>query len=445
MKFYSTRNKNHLVSFKEAIFQGISPDGGLYNPAEMPDLSDLFKAMDEKTTFVDSSAMLAYEILKDDLSAERVKNICKKAFTFKPEITDAGGNIFILELYHGPSCAFKDFGASFLAAAMEELLSGDDRKAIILTATSGDTGSAVAQAFHNKKNIEVVILYPSGRVSTLQEKQLTTLGGNVTALEVKGSFDDCQKMVKEAFLDKALSALPLTSANSINLGRLLPQAFYYVYAVNQLKKKYDSLIFSVPSGNFGNLTAGVLAAKWGLPVKKFIAATNANKEVPDYLESGIYSPRSSVQTYSNAMDVGNPSNFERLKDIFNDDYKKMGQLLAGEWVTDDETLNAVKSYYEKKGKFIDPHTAVGYVASQRYIKKIKASSGGCCCSCNENSALITLSTAHPGKFLEVVEQATGKKQTLPPQLEKILNLRKESVLIDNTAEDLKKFLLGKFN
>ncbi len=445
MKFYSTRNKNHLVSFKDAIFQGLSPEGGLYNPAEMPDLSKLFAAMDEKTSFIDSSAMLASEILKDDLSADRVKNICQKAFAFKPEITNAGENIFILELYHGPSCAFKDFGAFFLAASMEELLKGEDRKAIILTATSGDTGSAVAQAFHNKKNIEVVILYPSGRVSPLQEKQLTTLGGNVTALEVKGSFDDCQKMVKEAFLNKALSGLPLTSANSINLGRLIPQSFYYVYAVNQLKKKYDNIIFSVPSGNFGNLTAGVLAAKWGLPVKKFIAATNENKEVPEYLESGIFSPRPSVQTYSNAMDVGNPSNFERLKDIFNNDYKEMGKLIKGEWVSDNETLNAVKSYYEQKGKFIDPHTAVGYIASQRYIKKIKLSSGSCSCCCDsDNTALITLSTAHPGKFLEVVEQATGVKQTLPPQLEKILKLKKESVIINNTSDDLKDFLIKKF-
>ena len=441
MKFYSTRNKKHLVSFKEAIFQGLSPEGGLYNPAEMPNLSNLFNSMDEKTSFIDSSAMLASEILKDDLSAERVKSVCAKAFPFKPEITDAGDNIFILELYHGPSCAFKDFGAFFLAAAMEELLAGDDRKAIILTATSGDTGSAVAQAFHNKKNIDVIILYPSGRVTPLQEKQLTTLGGNVTALEVKGSFDDCQKMAKEAFLCKELSKLPLTSANSINLGRLLPQSFYYVYAVNQLKKKFDNLVFTVPSGNFGNLTAGVLAAKWGLPVKKFIAATNTNKEVPEYLESGIYSPRPSVQTYSNAMDVGNPSNFERLKDIFNDDYKKMGELLAGEWVSDEETLNAVKSYYEKSKKFIDPHTAVGYIASQRYLGKAKTCPG---CS-KENTALVTLSTAHPGKFLEIVEQATGVKQVLPSQLEKILTLKKESVLINNTTAELKNYLLKKFN
>ncbi len=444
MKFYSTRNKNRLVSFREAVFQGLSPDGGLFNPAEKPDLSAMFASMDEKTSFVDSSSMLAAEILKDDLSPERVANICKKAFTFKPEITAAGDDIHILELYHGPSCAFKDFGASFLAASMEEFLTGDERKAVILTATSGDTGSAVAQAFHNRKNIEVVILYPSGRVSPLQEKQLTTLGGNVTALEVKGSFDDCQRMVKEAFVCRELAELPLTSANSINLGRLFPQSFYYVYAVNQLKKRYNEFVFCVPSGNFGNLTAGVLAAQWGLNVKEFIAATNLNKEVPEYLESGIYSPRPSVLTYSNAMDVGNPSNFERLKDIFGDDAKKMGKVIKGEWVSDEETIGAVKEYHDRTGSFIDPHTAVGITAAKRYIKKLKSSSGSCPCCRKDNPAVITLSTAHPGKFLEIVEKATGKMPPLPEQLVKIQKLEKKSVVIDNSDGALKSFLKERF-
>ena len=444
MKFYSTRNKNHLASFREAVFQGLSPDGGLYNPAEMPDLSALFSSMDKNTSFTDSSSMLASEILKDDLSPERAESVCRKAFPFKPEITDAGEGIYILELYHGPSCAFKDFGASFLAASMEEFLSGEDRKAVILTATSGDTGSAVAQAFHNRKNIEVVILYPSGRVSPLQEKQLTTLGGNVTALEVKGSFDYCKRMVKEAFVDKKLSSLSLTSANSINLGRLFPQSFYYVYAVNMLKEKHGEITFTVPSGNFGNLTAGVLAAKWGLPVRDFIAATNINKEVPEYLETGIYTPRPSELTYSNAMDVGNPSNFERLKDIFGNDYKKMGELIQGEWVSDDETLTAVRDYYNEKKSFIDPHTAVGYVASKRYIKKRKASSCACHCCRPELPAVVTLSTAHPGKFLEVVEKATGKTPELPEQLKKLSGLEKQSVIIENSDEALKSFLLERF-
>ena len=444
MKFHSTRNKKNLVSFREAVFQGLSPDGGLYNPSETPDLSAMFAAMDENTSFIESSSQLASVILKDDLSPERAAGVCSRAFTFKPEITDTGNDIHILELYHGPSCAFKDFGASFLAASMEEFLTGDDRKAIILTATSGDTGSAVAQAFFNRKNIDVIILYPSGRVSPLQEKQLTTLGGNVTALEVKGSFDDCQRMVKDAFVSPELSSLPLTSANSINLGRLFPQSFYYVYAVNQLKKQYRDIVFCVPSGNFGNLTAGVLAAQWGLPVKEFIAATNLNKEVPEYLDKGIYSPRPPVQTYSNAMDVGNPSNFERLKDIFSDDYKKMGEMIKGEWVDDGTTLDAVKNYYDKTGSFIDPHTAVGYTAAERYLKKLKVSHGSCSCCRPASPAVVTLSTAHPGKFLEVVEKATGKTPALPAQLEKLHALEKMSVVIDGTDKALKNYLKERF-
>ena len=435
MKFSSTRDKKNIVSFKEAVFQGLSPDGGLFNPVTTPDLSSLFKNMNKTTSFIESSSMLTAEILKEDLSEERAYEVCRKAFPFAPHLTETGEDIQILELYHGPSCAFKDFGASFLATSMEEFLTGEDRKAIILTATSGDTGSAVAQAFYNKKNIEVVILYPSGRVSPLQEKQLTTLGGNVTALEVKGSFDDCQKMVKEAFVSSDMSRLPLTSANSINLGRLFPQSFYYVDTVNKLKERYKNIVFCVPSGNFGNLTAGILADRWGLPVKKFIAATNLNKVVPEYLETGIYNSRPSALTYSNAMDVGNPSNFERLKDIFSGDFKKMGERIEGDWVNDGRTLEVIREFYNEKKSFIDPHTAVGYEASKRYKKA----------NPDRNTAVVTLSTAHPGKFLEVVEEATGVKPELPMQLEKILKLEKQSVVINNTTEALKLFLSEKFS
>ena len=317
---------------------------------------------------------------------------------------------------------------------MEEFLKADNRKAIILTATSGDTGSAVAQAFFDKKNIDVVILYPSGRVSPLQEKQLTTLGKNVRALEVKGSFDDCQRMVKQIFTSPDMQYLPLTSANSINLGRLFPQSFYYMYAYNQLKDRFKNIVFCVPSGNFGNLTAGVLDWCWGMPVKEFIAATNLNNEVPLYLESGKYEPHPSFKTYSNAMDVGDPSNFERLRYIFKDDYKKMGELIKGAWVSNEDTLKAIKDFYAEKNMFIDPHTAVGYVASCRYSEKYKP----------EDTAIVSLSTAHPGKFLEVVEEATGKRPALPPNLERLLKLEKHSVVIDNTAEALKDFLKKTF-
>lgn len=434
MKFISTRDKNRIVTFKEAVFQGLSPEGGLFVPDSRPDLSHLFKKMTNKTSFNEAASLLTAEILKEELSPERAEKICDRAFSFKPEITDPGNNIFILELYHGPSSAFKDFGACFLAASMEEFLHEEKRRAIILTATSGDTGSAVAQAFFGKKNIDVVILYPSGRVSPLQEKQLTTLGGNVTALEVKGSFDDCQKMVKETFTSPDMKQLPLTSANSINLGRLFPQSFYYVYASNMLKEKYKNIVFCVPSGNFGNLTAGVMAHLWGLPAKKFIAATNINKEVPEYLKNGIYDPRPSLLTYSNAMDVGNPSNFERLKYMFNDDYKEMGKTIKGDWVSNEETLKTIKDYYKEKKSFIDPHTAVGYTAAVRYMNAQNS----------EGTAVVTLSTAHPGKFLEVVEKATGARPLLPANLKKLLDLEKHSVVIENRAEALKDFLKKTF-
>ncbi|MCQ2603484.1 MAG: threonine synthase [Spirochaetia bacterium] len=430
MKFISTRDKNRVVSFKEAVFQGLSPEGGLFVPDSVPDLSQLFAGMTAETPFNEAASALTAAILKDELSPDRAAKICERAFFFKPELVDTGNGIFIEELFHGPSSAFKDFGACFLAASMEEFLQAENRRAIILTATSGDTGSAVAQAFFNKKNIDVVILYPSGRVSPLQEKQLTTLGKNVTAVEVKGNFDDCQRMVKETFVSQDMKYLPLTSANSINLGRLFPQSFYYMYGFNQLKAKYKNIIFCVPSGNFGNLTAGVYAWKWGLPVKEFIAATNLNNEVPLYLESGKYEPHPSFRTYSNAMDVGDPSNFERLKNIFNNDYKEMGRWIKGAWVSNEDTLQAIKDFYAEKKKFIDPHTAVGYVASSRYMAANKP----------EDTAIITLSTAHPGKFLEVVEQATGARPALPPNLEKLLKLEKKSVVIDNNSATLKEFL-----
>ena len=434
MKFISTRDKNRVVTFKEAVFQGLSPEGGLFVPDSTPDFSKLYAGMTAGTPFNESAIELTAAIMKDEMDKETAAQIINRAYYFKPEIVDTGNDIYIEELFHGPSSAFKDFGACFLAASMEEFLQSDNRKAIILTATSGDTGSAVAQAFFDKKNIDVVILYPSGRVSPLQEKQLTTLGKNVRALEVKGSFDDCQRMVKQVFTSPDMKYLPLTSANSINLGRLFPQSFYYMYAFNQLKAKYKNIVFCVPSGNFGNLTAGVLDWCWGMPVKEFIAATNLNNEVPLYLESGKYEPHPSFKTYSNAMDVGDPSNFERLRYIFNDDYKKMGQMIKGAWVSNEDTLKAIKDFYAEKKKFIDPHTAVGYVASCRYKEKYQP----------KDTAIISLSTAHPGKFLEVVEEATGARPALPPNLEKLLKLEKHSVVVENTAEALKDYLKKTF-
>lgn len=435
MRFLSTRDKNSNVSFREAVFSGLAPDGGLYHPADRADISDLIENFNGKTSFVDIASSVTSRLFPEEISPEDADSICSQAFPFVPVLRRMDDNLSILELFHGPSSAFKDFGASFLATVMEYFLDKSDRRAIILTATSGDTGSAVAQAFHKKENIEVVILYPSGRVSPLQEKQLTTVGDNVCALEVKGAFDDCQRMVKEAFVNPALKAeLPLTSANSINLGRLIPQSFYYIYAYSQTKETAKPLVFTVPSGNFGNLTAGVLAWDWGMPVHRFVAATNINDVVPQYLQTGKYSPRPSIQTFSNAMDVGDPSNFERLLAIFGGNRDSMHSMIHEEVVTDKETLETIRSVHSERNHFLDPHTAVGYLASRRYIESAE----------NEGSSVISLSTAHPGKFLEVVEEAAGTTPDLPPQLEEAIKKEKQSTVIGNSLKDLSEFLLDRF-
>lgn len=441
MQFTSTRNPDLRVSFREAVFKGLAPDGGLYHPMETPDLRYLFRSFTPSQSFADLAASLLPELFPEEISKETARQIAQRAFPFSPALKEihpfVQGNIKILELFHGPSCAFKDFGASFLAAVMEEFLKDESAHAVILTATSGDTGSAVARAFYKRNNIDVVILYPSQRVSPLQEKQLTTLGENIHALEVKGSFDDCQRMVKEAFVDPELNRnIRLTSANSINIGRLIPQAFYYIWAfVNLSPAEQDNCIFCVPSGNFGNLTAGVLAWNWSLPVKRFIAATNINKVVPEYLQDGIYKPRSSVKTLSNAMDVGNPSNFERLSRIFSGNHMQMRQQIEGIWVTDEETLDTIRRYYEAEGIFLDPHTALGVRASEGYLKEGYTPRPNC---------IVSLGTAHPGKFLEIVEKATGTLPPLPPQLQAVLELPKKATLIENSTEELKRFLLTTF-
>jgi threonine synthase len=440
MEFVSTREKKEKIDpihFREAVFRGLAPDGGLYHPSTTPDLSSFFSTLTPESSFVEIASGMTEALLGDEFTREEAKSLCKRAFPFNPELLHLTESLSVLELFHGPSCAFKDFGASFLAAVMEKILKDRGGNAVILTATSGDTGSAVAQAFYKKENISVVILYPSGRVSPLQEKQLTTLGENIYALEVDGNFDDCQRMVKEAFVDPELrEKLPLTSANSINLGRLLPQSFYYVWGWSRLSSK-GPLRICVPSGNFGNLTAGVLAWSWGLPVKGFIAATNINDVVPEYLRTSVFKPRSSKRTFSNAMDVGNPSNFERLTAIFNGDWEKARALIDEKVITDDETAETIRRVRKEKGHFIDPHTAVGVTAGERYLNTRDKGSG------EEN--IMVLSTAHPGKFIEIVEEATGEKPELPEVLEKALHKPKQSIIMGNTQKALKEFLLTTFH
>jgi threonine synthase len=340
-----------------------------------------------------------------------------------------------LELFHGPTCAFKDFGASFLASVMEEFLLDESHRAVILVATSGDTGSAVARAFHGKNSIDVVILYPSGRVSALQEQQLTTVGGNVVAVEIQGSFDDCQRLVKQAFVDSELRRrLTLSSANSINLGRLLPQALYYIYGYLGLERKAEEgVIVCVPSGNFGNLTAGIYAWKWGMPVEGFIAATNINDVVPEYLATGEFRPRRSVKTLSNAMDVGNPSNFERLEVLFGGSAEKMRRCIKGLRITDQETRQTMGQVYRDTGILIDPHTAVGVLASRRY--RGESGFGG---------QILSLSTAHPGKFVDIVEESTGVKPDLPDSLQEAMSKSKQAIPLKPSLDLLKGLLLERY-
>jgi threonine synthase len=448
MKFASIAHPRQVVSFRDALFAGLAPDGGLYHPVGAPDISALVPALEKAVSFQDVAAEACAVLLSPDISVDQSRALARRALPFSPVLRRVDEHILLLELFHGPTCAFKDFGAQFLAAAMEALLQGEaadrnERRIQILVATSGDTGSAVAHAFHGRANIDVVILYPSGRVSELQEKQLTTLGGNVHALEVRGSFDDCQRLAKEAFQDSALrAALRLTSANSINIGRLIPQCLYYLFGgTRQGELGGTAPAFCVPSGNFGNLTAGVYAWRWGLPVRGFVAATNVNDVVPIYLKSGRFDPRPSAQTLSNAMDVGNPSNFERLKEVFQGSWEGMAARIEGHSVTDERTRDTMRTVHEAHGILIDPHTAVGFAAAQDHLaasqkRDVAAGSPG--------EQVIVLSTAHPAKFSDIVKDATGALPQMPERLARSLTLPKKSRLIGTGFAELSEYLLDTF-
>jgi threonine synthase len=423
------------VGFREALFAGLAPDGSLYRPVEKPDLGGLFASFDARTGFADLAARVSAAVLAPEIDEPTARRITGRAFPFAPVLRRLDERRQLLELFHGPTCAFKDFGAQFLAAAMEAFVETEGGRIQVLVATSGDTGSAVAHAFLGRAGIDVVVLYPSGRVSELQEKQLTTLGGNVHAFEVDGSFDDCQRLAKAAFQDHALAErLRLTSANSINIGRLLPQAFSYAWAEAQVRGAGAAPVFCVPSGNFGHLTAGVYAWRWGLPVARFVAATNANDEVPRYLADGRFVPRASLSTLSNAMDVGNPSNFERLLDLFSGDPKAMAAAIHGCSVSDRDTRTGMRETWERHGVLVDPHTAVGCVAAKRFIASGASPSG----------QVIVLSTAHPGKFTQTVRAATGQEPELPERLARCLQLPKQATRIGADLDGLRCLLLERF-
>jgi threonine synthase len=443
MKFASIAHPRQVVSFRDALFTGLAPDGGLYHPVDAPDISALVPALEKLPSFQDVAAEACAALLSPDIPGEQARSIARRALPFSPVLRRVDEHILLLELFHGPTCAFKDFGAQFLAAAMEALLQGESRRIQILVATSGDTGSAVAHAFHGRANIDVVILYPSGRVSELQEKQLTTLGGNVHALEVGGSFDDCQRLVKEAFQDAALrGALHLSSANSINIGRLIPQCLYYLFGGTRREElRGTAPTICVPSGNFGNLTAGVYAWRWGLPVRGFIAATNVNDVVPVYLKSGRFNPRPSAQTISNAMDVGNPSNFERLTEVFQGSWEGMASRIEGRSVSDARTLETMREVHSAHSILIDPHTAVGYAAARDYLAETRRA-GGAAGSVEEQ--VIVLSTAHPAKFSDIVKEATGVVPEMPARLTRCLGLPKQARQIGTAFRELSEYLLDSF-
>lgn len=396
MKYHSTNNRNHQVDLKEAILRSLPPDNGLYMPNELPVLGADFWDEWRGLSFREIGIAVAGAFFGEDVPEEDLRNIVEGTLEFDAPVVTLGQGDHVLELFHGPTLAFKDFGARFMARLMAHLTRDEDRMLTVLVATSGDTGGAVASAFHHVPGTRVVILYPKGKVSGLQEKQLTALGGNITALEIDGTFDDCQALVKRAFLDRELSErMNLTSANSINLSRLVPQSFYYIHSARQLAEGVEP-VFVVPSGNFGNLTAGLLARQLGLKVGHFLAATNRNDVVPEYLMRGEYLPRPSVATISNAMDVGAPSNFVRMQALFRSSWEEMRGCISGMAFSDEETRVGVREVKEKFGYHIDPHGAVGWLAARKYREA------------NPGSETITLETAHPAKFLDVMDAELGR-------------------------------------
>jgi threonine synthase len=430
MNFYSTNNKKVRVTLQQAVTQGLAADNGLYMPDHIPALpADFLRTIDQKS-FQQIAFEVAHTIIGDDLPVAELKRIVEHTIQFDAPLVELEKDLYALELFHGPTMAFKDFGARFMSQLLGHFAKQQEREIIILVATSGDTGSAVANGFLDVAGTRVVVLYPSGKVSEVQEKQFTTLGKNVTALEVNGTFDDCQRLVKQAFLDEELkTSYFLTSANSINIARLIPQSFYYFYAYAQLKDKKKPLVFSVPSGNFGNLTGGVFAKRMGLPVAKFIATTNTNDIVPEYLRTKLFTPRSSTQTISNAMDVGNPSNFTRLLDLYNNNFGALTADIIGYSITDEETRIAMREVFAQRKYIMDPHGAVGYLGLKKYLAENK-----------ENVSGIFLETAHPGKFIDVVEDTLDQKIQLPETLQKFMKGTKLSVPISSAFEEFKAYL-----
>ncbi|MCL4550679.1 MAG: threonine synthase [Bacteroidetes bacterium] len=433
MKYFSTRDRNSFVSFRDAVMHGLASDGGLFLPEEIPSFPKSFWESLHSISFQEIGYQTAKLFIGDEISEPKLQEIIQRSINFPAPLVNLNDQMHVLELFHGPTLAFKDFGAQFMARTMEHFVKDDNRELVILVATSGDTGSAVAHGFYGVEGIKVFLLYPSGKVSAIQEKQLTTLDKNIVALEIHGTFDDCQHLVKSAFTDDDLKEkLNLSSANSINIARLIPQSFYYINAVKQLKSSGKEIIVSVPSGNLGNITAGLIAKHMGLPIAKFIAATNSNDVFTKYLSSGKFEPRKSVQTYSNAMDVGNPSNLERVRSLFGDDLEEMKSEIASFSFNDDETVSGIKEVYDKFGYVIDPHGSVGYHAMKKYLSLQHKT----------NYDAVVVETAHPAKFKDVVENTINREIEMPERLAECMKKKKHSIILDSKFETFKDFLLN---
>jgi threonine synthase len=431
MKFYSTNRKAPAVDFREATIKGQAPDRGLYFPEQVPPLSKSF--IDQLAVM--SKEDIAFRVMKpyvnESIPEEELYTIVSETVNFDFPLVKVDESCYALELFHGPTLAFKDVGARFMSRCLGYFSKDTKEKVFVLVATSGDTGSAVANGFYDVEGVEVVILYPSGKVSGVQEKQLTTLGKNIHSLEVDGTFDDCQKMVKQAFADHDLSnKLFLTSANSINVARWLPQQIYYFYALRQWQHEQPPVI-CVPSGNFGNICAGLVAFKSGLPAKHFVAACNANDVVPEYFRRREYHAKPAKATISNAMDVGDPSNFVRILELFNKEFASLNDVISSYSISDDETRDTIVQVKNKHNYLLDPHGAVAYASLQRYFSE------------NKNDKAIFLETAHPIKFYDVVEPLINEKIPIPDSLTELMNRKKVSTKISTYYTEFKEFLLNK--
>jgi threonine synthase len=433
MNFYSTNNSSHQASFKEAVFNSMPQDKGLYMPVSIPRLDDKFLNNLDSYSLPEIAFYVARNLLADDIPDSDLQAIIHDAINFYAPVIGLEENVYVLELFHGPSLAFKDFGARFMSRVMSYFLQDGEKMLDVLVATSGDTGGAVALGFLGVPNTRVTILYPKGKVSGIQELQLTTNGQNIRAIGIDGTFDDCQALVKQAFINPELNKeLRLTSANSINIARLIPQTFYYFNAYAQLLKEgKDKVVFSVPSGNFGNIGAGILAWKMGLPVQHFIAATNANDTVPEFLKSGVYQPKPSVQTIANAMDVGNPSNWVRIQDMFKTSPEELSKLISGFSYTDEENLEAIERLYSHYHYVSCPHTAIAWQALKDWQQDQPTG----------RAAGIFLSTAHPCKFPDVLPKHIAAEIVIPEQVKNLEDKTRHATVLGKDFEGFKNYLL----